>query len=70
MNLKEGLSRYPTPGPYESESLIKREVVISRWGSGISSGARSGARWFKAVGVVISCKLYFLRSSFLVIQKL
>ena len=52
------------------ESLIDHSLVIGCWGSGISSGARSGARWLEVVGVIISRKRSFLRSSFLVIQKL
>ena len=45
-------------------------VVTSRWGSGISSGAQSSARRFKAVGVIISRARSFLRSSFLVLKKI
>ena len=45
-------------------SIADREVVISRLDSRISIGARSGARWPEAVGVIISRKRSFLRSLF------
>ena len=55
---------------YKPEYLLNREVVFSRCASGISSSARLRARWFEAVGVIISRKHSFLCSSFLVIQNL
>ena len=58
---------WPMYGP---KCSVGSAIVISRWGSRISSSARSGARWFKTVGVIISCKRSFLRSSFLIIQNL
>ena len=53
---------------YGPESLIDREVVISRWGSRASSGAQLGARWFKTVGGHCFSQSFFLAFSFLVIQ--
>ena len=44
-------------------------IVASRWCSGISSGAQSSTRRFKAVGDNIARARPFSRSSFLVIQK-
>ena len=44
---------------YKPKSLSNREIVTSCWGSWISSGARSDARWFGAVGIVISRKHFF-----------
>ena len=55
------VNRYPALGPYTygPENRMDREVVLSRGGSGISNGARSDARWFKTVGVIIPPKPFF-----------
>ena len=53
---------------YGPDCLIGSATVISRWGSGTTSGARLGARLFKAVAVIISRKRSLLCLSFLVIQ--